>query len=163
MKTLLAAVIASSLLGYSLSNSALAQAATYSETVSNPNCVGNNTCTFLFPSVTGPGILTASRVTCRVITQQFLAPNVQGTIVYATLGKTSNIAKFEFLPSAAFIYGSTFTGTTGGFTINLIDSTTLYFIQAGGSPVINIVTSLPITVSSPAIDQPTCTVSGLVQ
>jgi hypothetical protein len=192
MKALVLRFAAGFALAFASAGSALAQAtpysatyATYYDTVAASNCVGSTSCTFTFapvPTFTtsttsngGDGILTVSRVNCR-----FVATNInlgkEGTIVnppfaYAALGKTSNAAKLLYLTSSVTLYPN---GISAGYSTYLVDQTTQFFVQAGGSPTITVtIGPSPMTglgvfsnLGVPPlgdVNEPTCSVSGLIE
>jgi hypothetical protein len=137
--------------------SALAQevppyAGTYYETLTEPSCSGNPSCTFVFKEVpalpiaygNGTAVLNVSRVNCR-----FGLLGNGGGIAFATLGKTSNPAKLLFL---------SFTPLSGA---EVYEQTTQFFVGPGASPIITIQLS-GLLFFNDAFD-PTCSVSGFMQ
>ena len=163
MKTTLVLGFAAGLaLAFASANSALAQATTphnYYETVASTNCVGNNFCIFTFKAVPGIGILTVSSVNCRIVATDFLP--ISPPLASAALGKTSNAADVFPLSSSV----SQYSGPTSPFAFTYsIDQATQFFVEAGISPTITIITRAdPIAAPNPALDQPTCSVSGLIE
>jgi hypothetical protein len=139
-------------------------AGTYYETATGPNCVGNTSCMFTFnpvpilPSVNGSGnaVLFVERVNCRIVVNSAVSAAAPTAISRAE-GKTSNATKVFFLPTSTSFYTANFS-----FSINLIDQPTLFFVGPGVSPTINIIS--PFGIEAPiGGDQPTCSVSGLIQ
>ncbi len=179
MKTLVLGVLkvaAGVAFAFATAGSALAQTPysaiyeAYNETVANPDCVGNTSCTFTFRAVPtfttnagSLGNLIVSRVSCRIVATAG-GTNIPGKLSYAALGKTANAAKLFFLSSSVDAYDSS---NSSGFSTNLIDQTTEFFVQAGASPTITIaVNNLPPLVfgaPNASLDQPTCTVTGLIE
>jgi hypothetical protein len=169
MKILVLGFAAGLALAFASAGSALAQVTTYSATVASPSCVGANSCLFTFPAVpTIPGVpdvtgagtqmLIDPWVNCRIVVSNG-GTTVLSVLTYAALGKTSNAAKLFFLSSSsASLY---ITSPVSYNTINIIDQKAQFFIQAGGSPTITIVTGA-ISAPNPTLDQPTCSVTGLI-
>jgi hypothetical protein len=157
MKEVVARFAAWWVLTFAMSTSALAQATGYSDTVANTNCLANTSCSFTFPAVsstTNPdAILTVQKVSCRIVST--VSVNTVSGVVYAALGKSANAAKLEFLSAPAYAYG--------GYVINIIDASALFFVQSGASPIITVLTGTPIVAPNSSVDQPTCTVTGYVE
>lgn len=148
-------------------NDVAAQGTPYYETVSNMNCLANNSCTFTFPVVpaVGGGLLTNPRVNCRLVTTN-ISHGVQNPLTYAALGTTANAAKIFFLSSSVAAYFEL--GISANtHSVYLIDQKTVFFVPAGASPMVTIVTgpssAAAIAAPNPDLDQPTCSVSGIVR
>jgi hypothetical protein len=180
MKIVVLGFVAGLALAFASAVSALAQSPppAYYETVANPNCVGTNNCTFTFPPVpagtslqngpsTGQQRLTVMNVNCRIVT---VAPASNSALLYAALGKTSNADKISFLSSTVGSY-IFHTDLTAIYNIFLIDQKTQFFVGQGFSPTITIVAGpssginpLPGAMIAPtSLDQPTCSVSGIIE
>jgi hypothetical protein len=150
-------------------------AGTYFETVASQNCVGdglgNTSCTFTFkevptvPSVNGSGtaVLMVSRVSCRIVVAGDTSLNGVSSLGYAALSKSSNAQKVFFLSSYANPMRLNTAPGTGPFSVFSIDEATQLYVGPTVSPTITIATSLPVAAPHPSLDQPTCSISGLIQ
>ena len=115
--------------GSTFAQTTVPYAATYYETATGPNCVGNTSCTFTFnpvpilPSVNGSGnaVLFVERVNCRIVVTSPVTA-APAPIGRAELGKTSNATKVFFLPTSTSFYVGNFANPN--FSVNLIDQTT---------------------------------------
>jgi hypothetical protein len=141
-------------------------AGTYYETVTG-NCFGV-TCQFIFKEVpiinvpygNGSAVLMASKVNCRIV----VSGSSSGTpLAYAALGKSSNADKISILPNST--QGPYLFQTANVYTVYYIDQITQFYVGPGASPMILISTpfGFPVVVPNAALDQPTCSVSGLMQ
>ena len=145
-------------------NNSSTQVAPYYETVSSTSCLANSFCMFTFPAI-GTGTLTNPRVNCRIVTTN-ISHGVQNPLTYAALGTTANAGKVFFLSSSVGAYFELGINT-GTHSIYLIDQRTKFFVPAGASPTITVVTgpsnAAAIAAPNPDLDQPTCSVSGIIQ
>jgi hypothetical protein len=181
MKALVLGFAAGFALAFASAGAALAQDTPYSatyttyyDTVAASNCVGSTFCKFTFAAVPtfttsngGVGELIVSHVNCRIVVFNILPPSLIGTpipLVYAALGKTSNASKLFFLTGSNGVYPTGVNDST-----DLIDQTAQLFVQAGASPTITIalgwgpLSQGGIDAPNPAVDEPTCSVSGLIE
>jgi hypothetical protein len=137
----------------------------YQSSVVNKACLSQTSCTFTFPTATGPTgtSLTITHVSCRIVNSIILPiPNTSVAVaeVYADLH--SSATDIDPLPLAeGTLFGNLATGPT--YSLFLINSPVLHFVALGVAPVVTIATGAAISAPNGNMDEPTCHISGYVE